>query len=85
VLANAYGVVVGIPVDTHVRRLSNRIGLSAQSDPDKIEQDLMRLVPQDRWYRLSYELIDHGRTLCTARRPRCIECPIEHLCPSSQA
>ena len=85
VLANAYGIVVGIPVDTHVKRLANRIGFSAQHDPDKIEQDLMRLVPQDRWYAFSYELIDHGRALCTAKKPRCVECPIEYLCPSSQA
>jgi endonuclease-3 len=85
VLANAYGHVVGIPVDTHVRRLSNRIGFSAHADPDKIEQDLMRLVPEDRWYRFSYELIDHGRAVCTAKKPRCAECPIEYLCPSSQA
>jgi endonuclease-3 len=85
VLANAYGSVVGIPVDTHVKRLANRIGFSAHSDPDKIEQDLMRLVPQDRWFHFSYELIDHGRALCTAKKPRCVECPIEYLCPSSQA
>jgi endonuclease-3 len=85
VLANAYGIVVGIPVDTHVKRLANRIGFSAQHDPDKIEQDLMRLVPQDGWYAFSYELIDHGRALCTAKKPRCVECPIEYLCPSSQA
>jgi endonuclease-3 len=85
VLANAYGSVVGIPVDTHVKRLANRIGFSAHSDPDKIEQDLMRLVPQDRWFHFSYELIDHGRALCTAKKPQCVECPIEYLCPSSQA
>jgi endonuclease-3 len=85
VLSNAYGIVVGIPVDTHVKRLANRLGFSAHNDPDKIEQDLMRLVPQDRWYRFSYELIDHGRALCTAKKPRCTECPVEHLCPSSQA
>jgi endonuclease-3 len=85
VLANAYDTVVGIPVDTHVRRLSNRIGFSAQADPDKIEQDLLRLVPRERWYRFSYELIEHGRAICTAKKPRCPECPIEHLCPSSQA
>jgi endonuclease-3 len=85
VLANAYGTVVGIPVDTHVKRLSNRIGFSAHADPDKIEQDLMRLVPQDRWFHFSYELIDHGRAICTAKKPRCVECPIEYLCPSSQA
>jgi endonuclease-3 len=85
VLANAYGTVVGIPVDTHVKRLSNRIGFSAHADPDKIEQDLMRLVPQDRWFHFIYELIDHGRAICTAKKPRCAECPIEYLCPSSQA
>jgi len=85
VLANAYGTVVGIPVDTHVKRLANRIGFSSQHDPDKIEQDLMRLVPEDRWFHFSYELIDHGRGLCTAKKPRCAECPIEYLCPSSQA
>ena len=85
VLSNAYGTVVGIPVDTHVKRLANRLGFSAHHDPDKIEQDLMRLVPRDHWYRFSYELIDHGRALCTAKKPRCRECPVEHLCPSSQA
>jgi endonuclease III len=85
VLANAYGKVVGIPVDTHVRRLANRIGFSAHADPDKIEQDLMRLVPEDHWYRFSYQLIDHGRAICTAKKPRCTDCPIEYLCPSSQA
>jgi endonuclease-3 len=85
VLANAYGTVVGIPVDTHVKRLANRIGFSSQHDPDKIEQDLMRLVPEDRWFHFSYELIDHGRALCTAKKPRCTECSIEYLCPSSQA
>ena len=85
VLANAFGKVVGIPVDTHVRRLANRIGFSAHADPDKIEQDLMRLVPEDHWYRFSYQLIDHGRAICTAKKPRCADCPIEYLCPSSQA
>jgi endonuclease-3 len=85
VLSNAYDTVVGIPVDTHVKRLANRIGFSAQHDPDKIEQDLMRLVPQERWFHFSYELIDHGRALCTAKKPRCVDCPVEHLCPSSQA
>ena len=85
VLANAFGTVVGIPVDTHVHRLSNRIGFSAQRNADKIEQDLMRLVPEDHWYRFSYQLIDHGRAICTAKKPRCTECPIEYLCPSSQA
>jgi endonuclease-3 len=85
VLGNAFGTVVGIPVDTHVRRLSNRIGFSEQADADKIEQDLMRLIPRPKWYGFGYVLIDHGRAICTARRPRCAECPIEELCPSSQA
>jgi endonuclease-3 len=85
VLANGFGTVVGIPVDTHVKRLSNRIGFSAQSDPDKIEQDLLRLVPRERWFPFGYELIEHGRAVCTAKRPRCVACPIEYLCPSSQA
>jgi endonuclease-3 len=85
VLSNAYDTVVGIPVDTHVKRLANRLGFSANNDPDKIEQDLMRLVPADHWYWFSYELIDHGRAICVAKRPKCPECPVEHLCPSSQA
>jgi endonuclease III len=85
VLANAFGIVEGIPVDTHVKRLANRIGFSAQTDPDKIEQDLMRLIPRDIWSPFSYVLIDHGRAICQARKPRCTECPIEPLCPSSQA
>jgi endonuclease-3 len=85
VMANGFGIVEGIPVDTHVKRLSNRIGFSAHHDPDKIEQDLMRLVPRAQWSPFSYVLIDHGRGICQARRPRCTECPIEQLCPASQA
>ena len=85
VLASGFGKVEGIPVDTHVKRLSNRIGFSAHTDPDKIEQDLLRLVPREEWSPFSYALIDHGRAICHARKPRCAECPIEHLCPSSQA
>ena len=85
VLGNSFGIVEGIAVDTHVKRLANRIGFSAQSDPNKIEQDLMRLIPRDRWFPFTYVLIDHGRTLCVAKKPRCTECPIEPLCPASQA
>jgi endonuclease-3 len=85
VLGNGYGKVGGIAVDTHVRRLANRIGFSDESDPDKIERDLCRLVPRDRWFPFSYVLIDHGRALCTARNPKCPECPIEELCPASRA
>lgn len=84
VLGNAFGTVEGIAVDTHVKRLANRLGFSDQKDPDKIEQDLMRLIPKDRWFDLTYVLIDHGRAICQARRPRCGECPVNHLCPSSE-
>jgi endonuclease-3 len=83
VLGNAYGKVEGIAVDTHVKRLANRLGFSAQSDPDKIEADLMRLVPRRRWFGFTYVLIDHGRAVCQARSPRCEVCPVNHLCPSS--
>jgi endonuclease III len=85
VLGNSCGIVEGIAVDTHVKRLANRIGFSERSDPNKIEQDLMRLVPRERWFPFTYVLIDHGRTLCTAKKPKCVECPIEPLCPASQA
>jgi endonuclease-3 len=85
VLGNAFGVVEGVAVDTHVRRLANRIGFSKESDPVKIEQDLMRLIPRKRWFSFTYVLIDHGRAICHAKKPRCVECPIEELCPSSQA
>ena len=85
VMGNAYGKVEGIAVDTHVRRLANRIGFSDSDDPVRIEQDLMRLIPRKRWFDFTYVLIDHGRALCVARKPRCPECPIEELCPSSQA
>lgn len=83
VLGNAYGKVEGIAVDTHVRRLANRLGFSEQSDPGKIEADLMRLVPKKRWFDVTYVLIDQGRALCQARAPRCADCPVNRLCPSS--
>ena len=83
VLGNAYGTVEGIAVDTHVTRLANRLGFSEWSDPDKIEQDLMRLIPRKRWFDFTYVLIDHGRAICVARRPRCEECPVNNLCPAS--
>ena len=83
VLGNAFGKVEGIAVDTHVKRVSNRLGFSRESDPDKIERDLMQLVPRDRWFGFTYVLIDHGRALCIARRPKCEACPVNHLCPSS--
>ncbi|MEX2204280.1 MAG: endonuclease III [Actinomycetota bacterium] len=83
VLGNAYSRVVGIAVDTHVKRVSNRLGFTQQSDPDKIEQDLMRLIPKERWFDFTYVLIDHGRKVCVARRPKCEICPVNHVCPSS--
>jgi endonuclease-3 len=83
VLGNSFGIVEGVAVDTHVKRLANRLGFSEQSDPDKIELDLMRLIPRERWFDFTYVLIDHGRAICVARKPKCEECPVNHLCPSS--
>jgi endonuclease III len=83
VLGNSYGVVEGIAVDTHVKRLANRIGFSAEKDPDKIELDLMRRIPRERWFDFTYVLIDHGRAVCVAKKPRCEDCVISDLCPSS--
>jgi len=83
VLSNAYGVVEGIAVDTHVRRLSRRLGLTANDNPDKIEQDLMKLVPKSKWMRFTESLIFHGRKTCTAKRPKCETCVVNKLCPSA--
>ncbi|HEX7247742.1 MAG TPA: endonuclease III [Actinomycetota bacterium] len=85
VLGNAFGIVEGIAVDTHVRRVSNRLGFSEHADADKIERDLLAIVPRRKWFDFSYVLIDHGRAICKARKPLCTECPVEDLCPSSQA
>src|SRR4030095_710919 len=83
VLGNSFGRVEGVAVDTHVKRLANRLGFSQESDPDKIEQDLMRRIPRGRWFDFTYVLIDHGRGVCVARKPKCEVCPVNHLCPSS--
>jgi endonuclease-3 len=83
VLGNAYGKVEGIAVDTHVRRLAQRLGFTQQKDPDKIERDLMEVIPRERWFDFTYVLIEHGRKVCKAPTPRCEECPVHHLCPSS--
>lgn len=80
VLGNAYGKVEGIVVDTHVRRLSYRIGLTKNTDPNKIEQDLMKIVPKDKWFIFPYLLIDHGRKICSARKPLCDKCVINKYC-----
>jgi len=84
VLANAYGIVEGIPVDTHVRRLVQRLGLSQEKNPDKIEKDLMALIPRKDWAVIPYVLQAHGRKICTARKPKCERCPVKHLCPSAK-
>ncbi|HVH53733.1 MAG TPA: endonuclease III [Actinomycetota bacterium] len=84
VLGNAFGKVEGIAVDTHVRRLAQRLGFTSEKDPDKIERDLMRLVPSDQWFPFTYVLIEHGRRICIARVPKCEACPVNHLCPSSR-
>ncbi len=84
VLGNAYGKVEGIAVDTHVRRLAQRLGFSQEKDPDKIERDLMRMIPRKRWFDFTYVLIDHGRAVCKAPTPRCEECRVRGICPSSR-
>ncbi len=83
VLGNAFGVDEGIVVDTHVRRVSSRLGLTEERDPEKIEQDLMRVVPDDDWTIFSHLLIFHGRRVCKARRPDCPGCVLNDLCPSA--
>ena len=85
VLGNAFGINVGIVVDTHVGRLSNRLGLTNETDPVKIEQALMRLVPQTEWTQFSHWLIWHGRRRCAARSPDCASCELAALCPSKGA
>jgi endonuclease-3 len=83
VLGNAFGINVGVVVDTHVARLSERLGLTKQKQPEKIEEDLMKLVPREQWTLLSHWLIWHGRRRCDARRPDCAQCEIRTLCPSA--
>jgi endonuclease III len=83
ILGNAYGINEGITVDTHVTRVSGRLGLTRHDDPAKIEQDLMPLFPRDHWALVSHLLIFHGRQVCIARRPRCEDCVVSDICPSS--
>ncbi len=83
VLGNAFGVDEGVVVDTHVRRLSNRLGFTAESDPEKIERDLMQTVPRRDWTVFSHLLILHGRSVCKARKPACADCVVNDLCPSA--
>jgi endonuclease-3 len=83
VLGNAFGVNAGIVVDTHVQRVSARLGLTTETDPVKIERELMKLFPREQWTMLSHLLIWHGRRVCDARRPKCEICTLNDICPSS--
>jgi endonuclease-3 len=82
VLGTAYGIGVGVVVDTHVSRISRRLEFTNEEAPEKIERDLMKIIPQDKWIDFAHELIFHGRRCCTARKPNCAACPIEDLCYS---
>lgn len=84
VLGVAFGIAVGVVVDTHVSRISNLLELTSEKDPKKIERDLMAILPEKHWIDFSHRLILHGRKTCIARRPRCAECPIAKDCPSRQ-
>ena len=83
ILGSAFGVNEGIAVDTHVKRVAGRLELSDESDPDKIERDLMKLVPRDGWTDFSLRMIQHGRYRCSARSPQCDGCVLEELCPTA--
>jgi endonuclease-3 len=82
VLGSWYGIAVGVVVDTHVMRLSRRLELTKETAPEKVERDLMKIIPQDRWIAFSHELIHHGRQICVARKPKCVDCTLEKLCNS---
>ena len=84
VLGNAFGINEGVVVDTHIGRVSARLGLTSQTDPVKVEQDLMPLFPRESWTMIAHLFIEHGRTICHARNPKCGECPLNDLCPSSR-
>ncbi|MBS7640684.1 endonuclease III [Candidatus Bathyarchaeota archaeon] len=83
VLSNAFGIIEGIIVETHVSRVARRLGLTDKTDPDEIERDLMEIVPREKWLRFSDLLIFHGRRICVARKPKCNECVLSNLCPSA--
>lgn len=82
VLGSWYGIADGVVVDTHVLRLSRRLELTKETTPEKIERDLVKILPRDRWIAFSHELIHHGRQVCIARKPRCVDCSLETLCNS---
>jgi len=81
VLGTCYGMATGVVVDTHVTRISNRLGLTKHTDATKIEKDLMQLVPQDQWVDFAHRMIHHGRRICTARKPKCPDCSMQGFCP----
>jgi endonuclease-3 len=83
VLGVAFGRAEGVVVDTHVKRLSRRLGLTTQENPKRIEQDLMQLLPREDWIDFSHLLIFHGRSVCNSRRPDCADCALNNLCPSA--
>jgi len=83
VLSNAYGIIEGIAVDTHVRRLAKRLGLTEHEDPNKIEESLMEIVPKDYWMEITDLLIFHGRRVCIAKKPKCAICALNRICPSA--
>ena len=80
-LGTAFGIATGVVVDTHVKRISHLLGLTDHQNPEKVEQDLMALLPKNEWINFSHRLIHHGRRICIARRPKCTECPLLRLCP----
>ncbi|HUT09291.1 MAG TPA: endonuclease III [Thermoguttaceae bacterium] len=81
VLGTAYGIASGVVVDTHVGRISRRLGLSAEKNAEKVEKDLTASIPKTEWIALSHRMIQHGRRICTARKPKCDQCPLEPVCP----
>src|SRR5690606_31530888 len=83
VLSNAFGKAEGVVVDTHVKRIAGRLALTRNTDPVKVERDLMEVFPREHWGDVEHLLIFHGRAICKAQRPRCAECPIADLCPSA--
>ena len=82
VLGTAFGIASGVVVDTHVLRVSRRLDLTKNTDPKKVEQDLIQVIPQEKWILFSHQLIWHGRKVCQARKPKCLECNLEHICYS---
>lgn len=84
VLGEIYGIAEGITVDTHVKRLAKRLGLTEATDPNKVERDLMKVIPRNSWIEISHLLIFHGRRVCFARRPACVDCTLNDICPSAE-